>query len=168
MGFYGRLGVSWTGNGSSTNRLSDWLDPNGTSPTYIESYPPFETFAIDGGITSVDSPETGNLSDNENITITLRNFGENDISNFDIYFQINGGDIVTENYSGTISSSQSVQYTSNASFDLSAEGDYEIEVSISINNDENSDNDSLTEIVTAVGGDCPDYSLPTVWRDKML
>ena len=80
---YGRLGVSWSGNGSSTNRLSDWLDPNGTSPTYIESYPPFETFAIDGGITSVDSPETGNLSDNENITITLRNFGENDISNFD-------------------------------------------------------------------------------------
>ena len=61
----------------------------------------FETFAIDGGITSIDSPETGNLSDNENITITLRNFGENDISNFDISFQINGGNIITENYSGT-------------------------------------------------------------------
>ena len=165
---YGRLGVSWSGNGSSTNRLSDWLDPNGSSPTYIESYPPFQTFTIDGGITSIDSPQNGNLSNNENITITLRNFGENDISDFDISFQINGGDIVTETYSGTISSSQSVPYTSNANFDLSAEGDYEIEVSILINNDENSDNDSLTDSVTNIGGgDCPDeYSLPTVWRDN--
>ena len=165
---YGRLGVSWSGNGSSTNRLSDWLDPNGSNPAYIESYPPFQTFTIDGGITSIDSPQNGNLSNNENITITLRNFGENDISDFDISFQINGGDIVTETYSGTISSSQSVPYTSNANFDLSAEGDYEIEVSILINNDENSDNDSLTESVTNIGGgDCPDeYSLPTVWRDN--
>ena len=165
---YGRLGVSWTGNGSSTNRLSDWLDPNGSNPNYIESYPAFETFAIDGGITSIDSPETGNLSDNENITITLRNFGENDISNFDISFQINEGNIITENYSGTISSSQSVQYTSYASFDFSGEGDYEIEVSIAINNDENTDNDSIVEIITNIGGgDCPDqYSLPTVWRDN--
>ena len=165
---YGRLGVSWSGNGSSTNRLSDWLDPNGSSPTYIESYPPFQTFTIDGGITSIDSPQNGNLSNNETITITLRNFGENDISDFDISFQINGGDIVTETYSGTISSSQSVPYTSNTNFDLSAEGDYEIEVSILINNDENSDNDSLTESVTNIGGgDCPDeYSLPTVWRDN--
>ena len=165
---YGRFGVSWNGNGSSTNRLSDWLDPNGTGPTYIESYPAFETFAIDGGISSIDSPETGSLSDNENITITLRNFGENDISNFDISFQVNGGNIVTETFSGVISSSQNIQYTSNAGFDFSAEGDHEIEVSISIDNDENNDNDSLTEIVTNIGGgDCPDqYSLPTVWREN--
>jgi len=165
---YGRLGVSWTGNGSSTNRLSDWLDPSGSNPTYIESYPAFENLAIDGGITSIDSPETGNLSDNENIIITLRNFGQNDISNFDISFQINGGNIVTESYSGTISSTQSVQYTSDAGFDFSAEGDYEIEVSVEINNDENTDNNSITETVTNIGGgDCPDeYSLPTVWREN--
>ena len=165
---YGRLGVSWAGNGSSTTRLSDWLDPNGTNPTYIESYPAFETFSVDGGITSIDSPQTGNLSDNENITITLRNFGENDISNFDISFQVNGGNEVIENYSGNISSTQSVQYTSYASFDFSAEGDYEIIASISVASDENSDNDSASLTVTNIGGgDCPDqYSLPTVWRDN--
>tara|TARA_Y100000991_G_scaffold56544_1_gene41369 strand:- start:14847 stop:17396 length:2550 start_codon:yes stop_codon:yes gene_type:complete len=165
---YGRLGISWTGNGSSTTRLSDWLDPNGTNPTYIESYPAFETLAVDGGITSIDSPVTGNLSDNENITITLRNFGENEITNFDISFQVNDGNIITENYSGSISSTQIVQYTSDAGFDLSLEGDYEISVFISITNDENADNDSLTSVVTNIGGgDCPDqYSLPIVWRDN--
>ena len=165
---YGRLGISWGGNGSSTTRLSDWLDPSGNNPTYIESYPAFETFTIDGGITSIDSPETGNLTENENITITLRNFGENDISNFDISFQINGDNTVNENFSGTISSTQSVQYTSYTSFDFGQEGDFEITASISIANDENSDNDSASLTVTNIGGgDCPDqYSLPVVWRDN--
>jgi len=31
--FYGRLPVSWFGGGSSTNRLSDWLDPLNLSPS---------------------------------------------------------------------------------------------------------------------------------------
>ena len=165
---YGRLGISWGGNGSSATRLSDWLDPNGTGPTYIDSYPAFETFAVDGGIISVDSPATGNLSANENITISIRNFGQNDLTNFDISFQVNGGNSITENYSGSISSTQIVQYTSNASFDFSAVGDYEITASISVTNDENAENDSASSTVTNVGGgDCPEqYSLPIVWRDS--
>ena len=68
--------------------LNNWLDPNGTGPAYIDSYPAFETFAVDGGILSVDSPATGNLSANENITISIRNFGQNDLTNFDISFKL--------------------------------------------------------------------------------
>lgn len=33
--WYGRLSVAWTGGGSSSNRLSDWLDPTGTGATSI-------------------------------------------------------------------------------------------------------------------------------------
>ncbi|MDX9941299.1 MAG: InlB B-repeat-containing protein [Bacteroidales bacterium] len=39
--YYGRLGVSWTGGGSATSRLSDWLDPLGTNATAIDGYDPF-------------------------------------------------------------------------------------------------------------------------------
>jgi hypothetical protein len=159
---YGRFAVSWVGNGSSSSRLSDWLDPNGTGLPYLESYPAFETFDIDGGIVSIDSPENGNLSENENITITLRNFGENDISNFDISFQVNGESEVIENYSDVISATQIVQYTSLESFDFSQEGDYEIIVSIEIANDENDENNLFSSTISNIGdGNCLElYSLP--------
>ena len=165
---YGRFAVSWEGNGSSSSRLSDWLDPNGTGPSYLESYPAFETLDIDGGIISIDSPENGNLSENENITISLRNFGQNDISDFDISFQVNGESEVIENYSDVISPTQIVQYTSLESFDFSQEGDYEIIVSIEIANDENADNNLFSSTISNTGGgDCPDeYELPIVWRDN--
>lgn len=34
---YGRVGVSWTGSSAAT-RLSDWLDPLGTDPDFIDGY----------------------------------------------------------------------------------------------------------------------------------
>jgi len=33
--WYGRLARSWTGGGTSASRLSDWLDPLGTAPLFI-------------------------------------------------------------------------------------------------------------------------------------
>lgn len=35
-GFYGRFNVAWTGGGSSSTRLSDWLDPLGTGQTSLD------------------------------------------------------------------------------------------------------------------------------------
>ena len=164
---YGRLDVAWNGGGSSSSRLSDWLDPTGSGTTDIEPFPSMTLLANDLGVQSINSPETGNLSENENITITLRNFGENEFSNFDISFQVNGGNIVTESYSGTISSTETVQYTSNETFDFSAEGDYEILASVLVE-DDNAENDSTTVTITNIGGgDCPEqYELPIVWQDN--
>ena len=36
---YGRVDKSWDGAGSSSTRLSDWLDPNGTGQTVLNAYP---------------------------------------------------------------------------------------------------------------------------------
>jgi hypothetical protein len=38
--WYGKLSVSWTGNGTNTTRLSNWLDPAGTGATAINGYDP--------------------------------------------------------------------------------------------------------------------------------
>ncbi len=42
---YGKFNVSWTGNGNSNGRLCNWLDPNDTGQTTMNS---FKSFLIDG------------------------------------------------------------------------------------------------------------------------
>ena len=41
--WYGRLSRSWTGGGSSSSRLSDWLDPLGQAPTTLDLFDPSAT-----------------------------------------------------------------------------------------------------------------------------
>jgi hypothetical protein len=38
--WYGRISVSWTGGGSATSRLSDWLDPLGQNPATLPLFDP--------------------------------------------------------------------------------------------------------------------------------
>jgi len=128
----------------------------------------YTPLAYDIAVVSIDSPSTGVLSDNENIIVTLENFGENTVSNFDISYQVNGGNTVTESFTGSLAYNETSQFTFYTTYDFSAPGDYEILASTSMTNDENSDNDSSSTSFTSVaGGDCPDeYSLPIVWRDN--
>ena len=38
--YYGKVATSWAGGGTSATRLSDWLDPLGTTPQFIDGYNP--------------------------------------------------------------------------------------------------------------------------------
>tara|TARA_Y100000746_G_scaffold189417_1_gene168930 strand:+ start:5 stop:1759 length:1755 start_codon:yes stop_codon:yes gene_type:complete len=123
---------------------------------------------LDSGIISIDSPESGVLSDSENIVITVRNFGIDAISNFDVYYQVNGGDQVIETINETIISGQETIYTFNNTYDFSVVGDYEISAGSSLMNDEDISNDSVTiNIISQEETNCPDnYELPIAWRDN--
>ena len=57
---------------------------------------------FDTGVLSIDSPESGVLSNNENITVTVRNYGVMGASNVDVFYQINGGDQIIETLEGVI------------------------------------------------------------------
>ncbi len=130
---------------------------------------PVSYLDYDVAITSIDSPSgNGVYSDNENIVVTLENLGENTVSNFDVTYQVNGGNTVTESFTGSIAFNETSQFTFYATYDFSTPGDYEIVASTSLTNDENNSNDSSsTSFTSIVGGDCPDeYSLPIVWRDN--
>jgi len=130
---------------------------------------PVSYLDYDVAITSIDSPSgNGVYSDNENIVVTLENLGENTVSNFDVTYQVNGGNTVTESFTGSIAFNETSQFTFYATYDFSTPGDYEIVASTSMTNDENNSNDSSsTSFTSIVGGDCPDeYSLPIVWRDN--
>ena len=122
---------------------------------------------LDSGIMSIDSPESGILSNNEEIVITVRNYGIDAISNFDVYYQINGGDQVIESVNETIISGQETTFTFDNTYDFSIVGDYEIIAGSSLMNDEDASNDSISiNIVSQEATNCPDnYELPIAWRD---
>ncbi len=44
--WYGKLSLSWTGGGSASNRLRDWLDPDNTGTTTLDGFDPNATVAI--------------------------------------------------------------------------------------------------------------------------
>ena len=116
--------------------------------------------SYDLSLDSIDSPSgTASFSENESLTVTISNGGENDISDFDISFQVNDGSLVTENYSGTLISGNTIQYTFDSTYDFSQAGDYLIAAFVSTELDEVENNNSTSVTITSYI--CPElYSLP--------
>jgi len=102
--------------------------------------------AYDAGVVSIDSPVTGTLTDSETVTVSIFNYGENDISNFDVSFELNSGGVVTETYTGTIATGETAQHTFSTTVDMSTVGEtYVLNAYTTLTDDENSDNDGVTE-----------------------
>lgn len=103
----------------------------------------------DLAIVNVVTPQSGcGLSANETLTVTVQNFGELDQSNFDVGFSINGSPSVSETVSGTLQSGEALQFSFTQKLDLSAIGDFNIEVFSLLANDENTPNDTLNHSIT--------------------
>jgi subtilisin-like proprotein convertase family protein len=108
-------------------------------------------FDTDAGVVDIVAPVDGDLSAPQDITITVRNFGLNDISNVPVSYTIDGGTPVSEVVSGTIASGTTVDYTFTAQADLSVEGQtYIIEASTALPGDEDPGNDSFSKEVKHV------------------
>ena len=102
--------------------------------------------AYDAGVVSIDSPVTGTLTDTETVTVSIFNYGENDISNFDVSFQLNSGAVVTETYTGTVGTGETVQHTFSTTVDMSTVGTtYVLLAYTTLTDDENAANDGVTE-----------------------
>ena len=105
--------------------------------------------AYDAGVVSVDSPVTGTLTDTETVTVSIFNYGENDISNFDVSFQVNSGAVITETYTGTIGTGETVQHTFSTTVDMSTVGTtYAVLAYTTLTDDENASNDGVTADIT--------------------
>ena len=105
--------------------------------------------AYDTGIVSIDSPTSGLLTDSEIITISIFNYGENSISNFDVSYQLDDGTIITETFTGTIASGETAQYTFTSTVDMSILGNiYNITSFVTVSEDGDFENDFFTAEVT--------------------
>ncbi|HPF11809.1 MAG TPA: T9SS type A sorting domain-containing protein [Flavobacteriaceae bacterium] len=106
------------------------------------------TTVDDIGVTSIDEPTNGVLTNAEDITISIRNFGINDITDPEVQYAIDGGTPVVETYSGTISAGTTESFTFATQADLSAPGDYVITSQTNLSGDTDPSNDDATKTVT--------------------
>lgn len=166
-----RLATSTAANPS--NRLADYtqttIDPVDGSYWNISEY--FEptrrdvvtNFVLDPALPddlsvfSIITPlGEAAYTDDEDVTVILRNYGNNDIVNPTAQYVVNGGAPVEETFTLTIPAAESVEVTFTQGADLS-EGNttYNIVVSALLTGDSNTENDTLECIaVNTVGQSC--------------
>ncbi|NBT86888.1 MAG: T9SS C-terminal target domain-containing protein, partial [Flavobacteriaceae bacterium] len=104
--------------------------------------------ANDVGVAEITAPSSGSGLGFETLTVTLENFGALTQTNFDVTYTVNGGAPVTETFTGTLDSEQSVNFSFTQQLDLTALGPYEITVSTALSGDQDSTNDSVSTTVT--------------------
>jgi archaellum component FlaF (FlaF/FlaG flagellin family) len=95
-----------------------------------------------------DPPSLGmNLTNEEPVTVRIKNNGGSTISGFQLKLEHNGAVVATENYTGYINSLVTTNYTFTQKLDLSAAGNHTIKATVILAGDIDPDNDSKTKIV---------------------
>ncbi|MDT0677736.1 T9SS type A sorting domain-containing protein [Autumnicola musiva] len=98
----------------------------------------------DIGVISLVTPQDASLGDAEEISVRIRNFGENAQSGFPVSYTIEGEETVTETFTQTIPATSSTEFTFTQTADFSEVGEtYEVTFVTGLVNDENPDNDTL-------------------------
>ncbi len=106
-------------------------------------------YNYDAGISNITAPVSGILSNNEQVSVTITNYGLQSISNFPVKYQIDNGSIITENFNGSIAPGGSANFTFATTADLSTVGHtYVITASTALSNDQDNTNDSASVHVT--------------------
>ena len=153
-----------------TDRLADYtqlsIDPEDDSFWFIsEQFDPSRrdvvaNFTLDAAVPddlsmfSIISPVgDGSYTDDEDITVVIRNYGSNAITDPSVQYTIDGGTPVTETFTGTIEPGLSVEFTFNQGADLSIpDTTYTIAVATTLSGDSNVDNDELVCTATNTEG----------------
>ncbi len=102
----------------------------------------------DAGVTALVTPaNVCTFSNDEVITATVKNFGLNSISNFEIGYQVNGQAVVTETLTNSIAPGSSFDYAFNQHADLSGQNQHNISVWTFLSDDGDQTNDTLNTTV---------------------
>jgi parallel beta-helix repeat protein len=98
---------------------------------------------IDLGVVSIDEPITSILkSANEDVSVTIQNFGTDPVSNFDVSFTFDGGSPITETIAGPIAPGTTMTHTFATTVDMSTEASYDFVAYTTILNDASVLNDT--------------------------
>ncbi|MEO1053861.1 MAG: fibronectin type III domain-containing protein [Bacteroidota bacterium] len=98
--------------------------------------------ATDVGVVAIAQRNGNVFNDNEELEVTIVNFGLDDQSNFEVSFEVNGAGTVTETISSTIPSLDTLVYTFSTGADLSIPGDYVVTAFTNLAGDETPANDA--------------------------
>ncbi|MGY3792253.1 GEVED domain-containing protein [Aquimarina sp. 433] len=105
-------------------------------------------FLNDVGVISLVSPVSGGgISSAETITILIRNYGGSVQSNIPVFYAIDGGDVISETFTGSIPVGESAEYTFTTTADLSAFDSYNFQIGTSLTSDQDTANDVISRVV---------------------
>lgn len=105
-------------------------------------------FVNDVGVVDILDPENGTLGTQEEVTISIRNFGSSSQSNFEVSYSVNGGAQVTEIFSETLPPTDQMDFTFSVPVDVSEVGEnYSFTATTNLPADEDPENDAYTELI---------------------
>jgi len=105
--WYGKLGVSWTGGGTTASRLSNWLDPDNTGAEAIDGFPISTTVALDAQMLIINAPLMTYCSVETIVPeVVIKNRGSQTLSSATVSYVLNSGSPVSINWTGNLTSGQ--------------------------------------------------------------
>ncbi len=112
---------------------------------------------LDAEISGIISPAEGtylNCQDYSmlDVKVYIKNNGTNPVSGFQVYYQLDNGNIVSENFNDTLAAGDSAAFTFNSTLDISALGDYSLNTWLTLQGDGNKYNDSLIHHLKMASG----------------
>jgi hypothetical protein len=105
----------------------------------------------DTGVTAVVSPQRGLNLGVETVSVTVKNFGSETVTNIPIRFEVNGQIIATETIPGPIASLTESHFTFDTPADLSTVQKYTIKAYTTLTGDEHPENDAINAPVVNYG-----------------
>lgn len=137
-----------------TGLSADTYNPNDTTTKNVQ-----HLFGDNVGITAITSPDgSGSYTNAETVTVTIENFGTSTQTSIPVAYQINGGTVITETYSGSISAGGSDTYSFTTAADLSNLGTYDITAYTNLLADSDNSDDttylSVTHEICQPQSDC--------------
>lgn len=118
--YYGKFSTSWTGGGTNSTRLSNWLDACNTGATTDDGYDPNQpTVALDAQMLGIVTPASGTISTCNTTysftpVVTLRNAGTNTLTSATITYQLDTQTPVVYNWTGSLATGANTNLTLNA------------------------------------------------------
>ncbi|MEI7981668.1 MAG: LamG-like jellyroll fold domain-containing protein [Bacteroidota bacterium] len=144
----------WTMN-EGTGTITHDMTSNGNNGTLINMnasnwVPGFVPPGLDAGVTEIISPARlgSGFTSNEVITINVKNFSTENITDIPVSFTIDGGAPVTAIISGVLAPFTSVEYTFPDPVDLSGYSTVLIKAFTSVPGDQNPNNDTTVATVS--------------------
>jgi hypothetical protein len=105
-------------------------------------------YTTDAGVSAITNPTSGVGLGTESVTVTVNDYGTDNMVNVPLSYKIVGGSVVNQAYSGTINGGASNTFTFTTGANLSAGGNFTIKAWTSLPGDMDPSNDTTTITIT--------------------
>lgn len=127
--------------------IAEYFEPSRRD--VVANFQLLEPMPDDIGVISINSPTNGVLTNAETVEVTIRNFGNNDITDPMVQYSLDGVDAPAEMFSGTITAGTTATHMFATTADLGVDGQtYTIVATTLLAGDSNTGNDATTVMVT--------------------